>query len=52
MGVIGSDEVCVSTTNRNFMGRMGDPESYLYLANPAVVAYSAVLGEITNPQDI
>jgi len=52
MGVIGSDEVCVSTTNRNFMGRMGDPESYLYLANPAVVAYSAVLGEISNPQDL
>jgi methanogen homoaconitase large subunit len=52
MGVIGSEEICVSTTNRNFIGRMGDPESYLYLANPAVVAYSAILGEIGNPQDI
>jgi methanogen homoaconitase large subunit len=52
MGVIGSEEICVSTTNRNFIGRMGDPESYLYLANPAVVAYSAILGEIGNPQDL
>jgi methanogen homoaconitase large subunit len=51
MGVLGSEEICISTTNRNFIGRMGDPESYLYLANPAVVAYSAILGEIGNPQD-
>ena len=52
MGVLGSEEVCISTTNRNFIGRMGDPESYLYLANPAVVAYSAILGEIGNPQKL
>ncbi len=52
MGVLGSEEICISTTNRNFIGRMGDPESYLYLANPAVVAYSAILGEIGNPQDM
>lgn len=51
MGVLGTDEVCISTTNRNFIGRMGDPESFLYLANPAVAAYSAVKGEIMNPQD-
>ncbi|MGZ7047516.1 MAG: homoaconitase large subunit, partial [Methanobacterium sp.] len=36
MGVLGTDEICISTTNRNFVGRMGDPESFLYLANPAV----------------
>ncbi|HML06366.1 MAG TPA: homoaconitase large subunit [Methanobacterium sp.] len=51
MGVLGKDEVCISTTNRNFVGRMGDPESFLYLANPAVAAYSAVMGEIKNPQE-
>lgn len=50
MGVLGTDEVCISTTNRNFVGRMGDPESFLYLANPAVAAYSAIKGEIANPQ--
>lgn len=51
MGVLGTEEVCISTTNRNFIGRMGDPESYLYLANPAVAAYSAIKGEIRNPQN-
>jgi methanogen homoaconitase large subunit len=51
MGVLGKDEVCISTTNRNFVGRMGDPESYLYLANPAVATYSAIKGEIANPQE-
>ncbi|WP_414469002.1 homoaconitase large subunit [Methanobacterium sp. ACI-7] len=50
MGVLGAEEVCIATTNRNFVGRMGDPESFLYLANPAVAAYSAILGEIGNPQ--
>ncbi|MGZ7209765.1 MAG: homoaconitase large subunit [Methanobacterium sp.] len=51
MGVLGTDEICISTTNRNFVGRMGDPESFLYLANPAVAAYSAIKGEIANPQN-
>lgn len=51
MGVLGKDEVCISTTNRNFIGRMGDHESFLYLANPAVSAYSAVKGEVRNPQN-
>ena len=51
MGVIGMEEVCIATTNRNFIGRMGDPESFLYLANPAVAAYSAIFGEIRNPQE-
>lgn len=50
MGVIGQGEVCISTTNRNFVGRMGDPDSEVYLANPAVVAASAIAGEIKGPQ--
>ncbi|MBM4240389.1 MAG: 3-isopropylmalate dehydratase large subunit, partial [Euryarchaeota archaeon] len=51
MGVLGSEEVCISTTNRNFIGRMGDPNSKIYLANPAVVAYSSIYGEIKNPRE-
>lgn len=49
MGVLGPEEVCISTTNRNFVGRMGDPQSQVYLANPAVVAFSAIAGEIKGP---
>jgi methanogen homoaconitase large subunit len=50
MGVLGPEEVCISTTNRNFVGRMGDPQSEVYLANPAVVASSAIAGEIKDPR--
>ena len=52
MGVLASEEVCVSTTNRNFIGRMGHKTSKVYLANPAVVAASAVKGRITNPNEM
>jgi methanogen homoaconitase large subunit len=52
MGVLGQGEVCISTTNRNFVGRMGDPDSEIYLANPAVVASSAVAGEIKGPGEL
>ncbi|MCK9152435.1 homoaconitase large subunit [Methanobacterium alcaliphilum] len=47
MGVIGSGEVSIATTNRNFKGRMGDPDSEVYLANAAVVAKSAINGQIS-----
>ena len=52
MGVLGKDEICISTTNRNFPGRMGHVESQTYLASPMVVAASAVTGKITDPRDV
>ncbi|MGB7054372.1 MAG: 3-isopropylmalate dehydratase large subunit [bacterium] len=50
-GLMAPGEVCISTTNRNFKGRMGSSESFVYLASPATVAQSAISGEISSPQD-
>ena len=52
MGILATGERCISTTNRNFVGRMGSPKSEVYLSNPAVAAASAIAGKIISPQEI
>ncbi len=51
-GLLGKNEVCLSTSNRNMVGRMGDPTSQVYLTSPAVVAASVISGRITDPRKI
>ena len=52
MGVLGPNEVCVSTSNRNYVGRMGHPSAQVYLANPAVAMASAIAGTVAHPAEI
>lgn len=52
MGILAAGERCIATTNRNFVGRMGHPQSEVYLSNPAVAAASAVLGRIADPREV
>jgi 3-isopropylmalate/(R)-2-methylmalate dehydratase large subunit len=52
MGILAKGEKAVATTNRNFVGRMGDPESEVYLASPAIAAASAVTGRIASPEEV
>jgi len=52
MGILAKGERSIATTNRNFVGRMGHPESEVYLSNPAIAAASAVLGKIGSPDEI
>jgi len=52
MGVLASKERALTTTNRNFVGRIGHPDSEAYLASPAVAAATALTGRITHPEEV
>jgi 3-isopropylmalate/(R)-2-methylmalate dehydratase large subunit len=52
MGILAEGEKAIATTNRNFVGRMGHPNSGVYLSNPAVAAASAIKGRIAHPEEV
>ncbi|MDD5512566.1 MAG: aconitase family protein, partial [Candidatus Omnitrophica bacterium] len=52
MGILTEGETAIATTNRNFVGRMGSPKSFVYLSSPAVAAASSLTGRITHPQEV
>ena len=52
LGVLASDDVCITASTRNFQGRMGSPTAQVYLGSPATVTASAIRGEITDPREV
>ena len=52
MGILAAGEKAIATTNRNFVGRMGHPDSEVYLSSPAVAAASAITGKISSPEEV